>query len=377
MHEWLAATLNHAKDACLPETVASIINAAEDVLRECNFALATNAQEARLYKSYAIILKSYNSGILGPGECTQAPCAAPLYSGNYFDCLFQTRDVVERSEIDFFSAESCINGMWDYVSEFCQCFIGWAGLDCDVCASSVNEDEVFICVPVLNSDTFLLRSIPSENVPMYINEDREQILQIVRATGKKARYPGDGTLDCACQRIGFDEEDELFSRDLAVYIAQDDTIIYIDTIEQGLQLCEQIFDVTFINANPLCDDNIEVIVPDNETSNCNPPDDWNYICDCCMEDDDGCPCPQNDRMCLRNHLVREHQRLHLVYLLFKIFMPIVGVLFVIFLIIIIRWYISRRNAAKKKKSESRQKSSPISSSIFSKSLKKRSQKMYR
>lgn len=346
MHEWLAATLNEANGACLPPNVASIIGDVETLLRQCDLELPSTGQEAKLYKSYAIILKSYNSGILGPGECTRAPCAIPLNDANYFACLFQSRDVDEApAPVDFFSAETCQNGMWDYVSEFCQCFMGWAGLDCTECAASFNEDEVFLCVPMLESDDYLLRSVSIDQLPLYMNDEREEVLQLVRATGKRARYPGDDKLDCACQPV---QENALESRDFSIYIAQDDTILYIDTVEQNLQLCEQIFDVTIINANPLCDD-ITVEIPSNESSSCAPPTDWNYICDCCFEDDEECACPNNDVLCLRNHLVREHQRLELYHLLFIIFVSITGVLLVWLSVLAFRWIRNRRATLRKQK----------------------------
>lgn len=347
--EWLAATLNNANGACLPPTIADVLLPAQTLLTQCDTELVGSAPGARLYKSYAILLKTYNSGMFGPGECTQAPCAASLYDSDYFACLFQTRDVVPRAEaIDFFSADSCENGMWDYVSESCQCFVGWAGLDCTECDPGLNPDETFICVPSMVSRDFALRSVPNDEVPLYFDED--VLLEIVRMTGRRSRYPGDGKLDCACQRL---EERGVEERDLAVYIAQDDTIIYIDTIEQSLQLCEQVFDVTVINANPACNnESIVVVVPGNQ-STCAPTD-WHYICDCCGPEDDECVCPRNDVMCLRNHVLEEHRRLRLYQLLFVIFSSIAGLLLLITLVQVFR----RRRSAEKQRLSARDSNKP-------------------
>lgn len=346
MHEWLAATLNYANGACLPNTVIDVYADVEQLLRQCDLDVSNVNASAGLYKSYAIMLKTYNSGIFGPGECTQAPCATPLYESDYFACLFQTRDNAIRAQpVDFFSADTCENGAWDYVSESCQCFVGWAGLDCTECDSGVNDGETYVCVPLRYSREYTLRSVPTEELGYYLDE--EQLLEFVRITGRKGRIPGDGVLDCECRRV---EENAVSARDFNVYIAQDNTLTFIGAIEENLRLCEQTFDVTVINANPDCvNESIGVVVPGNDTS-CGVPADWSYICDCCGPDDDGCVCPHNDVMCLRQHVLDEHQRLWVYQRLFVVFMVLAGILFIY---TVMRATQSRRAARKEKKKDAR------------------------
>jgi len=353
MQQWMTAVLNEANGACLPQTVQDIIVDAQILLLQCNVSLPSTSQLAKLYKSYSLIFKAFNTGVLGPGECAQAPCATPI-TYNYFECLFQTRGVaVDESETETFSAENCINGQWDYVSDTCQCFMGWAADDCSQCAPSVNEDEVFLCVPSTSmTGEYVLRSIPISMVDQYINDDRGQLLDIVRMTGKRSRYPNDGKVDCACHPVG-QEEGELDARDLSIYIAQDDTMVYIGTIEQDLQLCEEYYDITVINANPLCENLTQVVVPGNDTVSCSPPTDWNYICDCCFEDDEECACPNNDPLCLRNHVIQENHRRDLFEMLFVIFATVAALLFFVLL------YLYFRNpnpeATEKKRKEDQKK----------------------
>lgn len=364
MHEWMTAVLNNAKGACLPATVTEIIGDAETLLEQCNFDLATNDNAARLYKSYAIVFKTYNSGMIGAGECAQAPCATPLFDTNYFDCLFQTRDVVPSTTVDFFSADTCEHGLWDYVSDTCNCFVGWAGLDCNECAPSVNENEVFVCVPAMASRDFLLRSIATEDISGYTSDDPEELLEIVRMTGRRARFPGDGKLDCACQRLDESEDLGFEARDLSVFIAQDNTLAYIGAIEENLQLCEQVFDVTIVHANPDCvnTSSLTVVLPGNET-NCEPPVDWRYICDCCSESDDDCACPHNDIMCLRNHVIQSHQRLKNYQLLFIVLTAVAGGLILWLSIYVLRSVFSSPATKKTKARESGQSSRPIAWSL--------------
>lgn len=304
MHQWLAATLNEATGACVSTEVAAAMGDAYNLLLGCDMTVNVTGPPGQPYRQLARTLAAYNSGTKNPGTCLRPSCAT---QSNYFSCLFpqlSARDVVEVSPGD------CVNGIWDYVSDVCDCELGWAGSVCDDCGVPDDDQYTFVCVPQVGEETYLLRSVPDELLPMYINDDPTQILKLIQLTGLPVLYPGTGGLDCACRPTA----ESLSAR---AVVTQGSISVYVTEIERDLETCEQLFQVVVVDQGLTCDPNTTVVI--GRDSNCSTvPEDWTYICDCCGPDDLECDCPRNDVMCLRNHLATYHHR----YILFRLLVMI-------------------------------------------------------
>lgn len=313
MHQWLAATLNEAAGACVPSEIDAAMGEAYNLLLMCNMTVNVTGSPGKPYRQLASLLAAYNAGNKNPDTCLRPSCAQQHSPANYFACLFpqlNARDVEEVSPGD------CVHGMWDYVSDVCDCELGWAGPTCTDCAVPDEDDHTFVCVPQTGEpDLFILRAIPDEVLPMYINDDPSQLIQLLKLFNGASAYPGTGELDCACNRVG-----ELSARNVIVY---GDISVYATEIERDLEGCEQLFQVVVVDNNLDCDPNTTIVISDQQ--NCTgAPDDWTFICDCCGPDDTECVCPRNDIMCLRSHLQLYHSRMELFRLLVIIFIGITG-----------------------------------------------------
>jgi len=363
MHEWLAAVLNEANDACLPPEIVTAMNDGLALLINCNMTINITGAPGKPYRQLAKTLSAYNYGAKGPGTCMRPACAGTQGSG-YFSCLFpslQSRGIIEEI-IEEVAPEDCINGVWNYISDTCECEMGWAGAKCIDCSLPELLDYTYLCVPSIDgTSSYILRAIPDYQLYMYINDENpEDRYQVVQMSGRDARYPGDGVVDCACNVMSTQE-----ARDLIVY---GDISVYITEIERNLQDCESVFQVVVVNNNQECDPNsTATVIIDNTQENCTLPEDWNYICDCCFEDDDDCACAHNDLLCLRNHLIDNHRKKELYQLLFMIFMTISGFILVIVVVLVVyRWSRARKtrpelvsSSITKKKSHKPKKDGPL------------------
>jgi hypothetical protein len=343
MHQWLAATLNAANGACVPPEIGPIASNAFNLLLQCDMSINVTGPPGQPYRQLASVLYAYNTGTKGPGTCLRPACARQR-SSTYFSCLFpqlNSRDIFN----DDVSPLDCTNGMWDYVSDVCDCELGWTGVTCEECGIPDEDDYTFLCVPLIGDPTrYILRAIPDGDLGMYVNDDATQLRQILQLADRIARYPGDGTVDCACNLV---EAPELEERSTSIVVYGDITI-YVTEIERNLQDCEQVFDVVVYNNELDCDPNsTTTIIIDDAVENCSQPTDWNYICDCCLADDDDCACPDNDVICLRNHYNRNRERKELYEILIVVLMALSGLLFMF----IVGYYFRTRQIIKKKKKE--------------------------
>lgn len=340
MHQWLAATLNEATGACVPPEIDTAMGDAYNLLLACNMSVNVTGAPGQPYRRLASRLNAYNSGAKNPSTCLRPNCAQQRSPAGYFSCLFpqlNARDVEEVSPVD------CVNGMWDYVSDVCDCELGWAGSTCTDCAVPESGDQTFLCVPLIGDDAaYILRAIDDVDLPLYINEDTESLRQLLQLSNRVAVYPGTEGLDCACNG-------GMSARDVVTY---GDISVYITEIERDLGNCEQLFQIVVVDQNLDCDPNTTIIIENSDGDNCSAPEDWTYICDCCGPGDIECVCPKNDIMCLRNHLQLYRSRMHTFFILCTIFIGLTG------LFLFTAFYFSFRSVDAKKEKETRPLLSP-------------------
>ncbi len=337
MHQWLAATLNEANGACVPPEIATALADSYNLLLLCDMSINVTGPPGQPYRQLSSLMNAYNTGTKHPSSCLRPSCARQS-STSYFSCLFPqlgARDIDEDV-----SPSDCVNGIWDFVSEFCDCEFGWGGSTCSECGIPDEEEHTFLCVPTLGVEmSYILRAIPDDDLYMYINDDETQLRQFMQLNGRVSRYPNDGVVDCACNEVAPDVQ----SRSTSGVVVYGDITVYVTEIERNLEDCEQVFQVVVVDNDLSCSPN-DTIVIEQSTDNCSAPEDWNYICDCCFEDDDDCACPKNDIMCLREHLLKNHRRKELFELLFIIFMSISAFL----LLLLIGWLIRRSGSTSSK-----------------------------
>ena len=290
-NQWLAATLNYANGACMPNTTAVDLLNAYALLFQCNMTILTTDFHSDNYKSLSTSLYSYNGGSNGPGLCNPAGCDIPPYSST--TCLF---DGARNSNTT--GDGSCINGIWNEGLITCDCYIGWTGGECTTCATPTDPSYTYVCVPSFNSPwAYTLRSIHNSSLNKYIG-DSKNAYKIVQMTGRAAVLAGTGGLDCSCRDLNV-----ISSSSIQYYnftVGEGDLQVYISAINSDLDLCSAFFDVTVSGGGGACSiDGVQC--QDDDT-------DWSSICDCCRDDDDNCACPHGDRLCLRNHIIKEMRR---------------------------------------------------------------------
>ena len=290
-NQWLGATLNQANGACVPNSTLADMAAAYAILFQCNMTILTTESASADYKSLATSLYNYNDGVDGPGTCNPQACSIPPYGDT--TCLFEGARSSNTT-----GNGSCINGIWNEGLLVCDCFVGWTGTECTQCAVPTDPRYTYVCVPSMNTPwAYTLRYISNSSLKHYIG-DSKQAYKIVQMTGRSAVLAGTNGLDCSCRDLNV-----ISSNGIQYYnftVGDDALQVYISAINSDLDLCSALFDVTISGGGSTCSVT-GVQCQDDDT-------DWSSICDCCKDDDDGCACPRGDRLCLRNHIIKEMRR---------------------------------------------------------------------
>lgn len=288
-NQWLAATLNAANGACMPNTTIPLVAQSYALLSQCNTELLLTNTSSIDYKTLATSLYSYNTGAFGPGLCNPVGCGIPPYLDT--TCLFEgTRNQNTTGD------GSCINGLWNEGLLSCDCYIGWSGSSCTLCATPTDTSFTYVCVPSFNNPwAYTLRAVDNKKLGNYIG-DSKKAYKIVQMTGRAAVYPGTGGLDCSCRDPTNSGTNVV--RYYNMTVGEDDIQVYIAAISSDLDLCAEFFEVTVSNNGASC--SIDGVFCEGDGD-----DSWKDICDCCREDDDDCACPHNDPTCLRNHLINQ------------------------------------------------------------------------
>lgn len=278
--------------ACQTTAINNIINDSIDVLLNCQTDLSVYSKSATTYKDYTVKLDGYNGGLYGPGNCVDESCAAQATAQDPDPCLttttsFYTRSMksghndgetlklhtfewyqavhdglppppedqglltaeggIQRNARDTgfvreLSRESdCEHGKWNFDLNECVCHYGWAGVDCDTCATPYDTTKIFLCVPTrLDTYPYILRQIPQDKLSQYMGTSAGT-LPFVSVPNRPAIYPGTDGLDCFCQAItqSGPVASRQMVRDLVFTVTDNqDLFLYIDIIESDLGVCE-------------------------------------------------------------------------------------------------------------------------------------------
>lgn len=235
--EWNAADLNRLAGTCVPESVQEALDEARSLLLQCNLFLKVNRPAAAQYKSLAHFLAQYNNGAIGPGHCEDDSCVK-IYgeddddnrdseecsrsNGGHGDDddddhnkkrgtgIQKARSDVTAPRYNFLedipTQSLCENGDWKWELNYCDCFLGWKGANCDQC-SSAPEHYTYLCVPGISSSSestagYLLMAIEDSMVNEYLNG----VLPF--GTAASAKYPGTDDLGCDCYSTADGEEQQ-------------------------------------------------------------------------------------------------------------------------------------------------------------------------
>lgn len=278
--------------ACMTTDINNIINSGINVLLDCQTDLSVYSKSAGIYKTLTVKLDGYNGGLYGPGNCVDESCASQATSQDPDPCLTTTTSFYTRSKSSGASNEQlklhtfewyqavhdglppppedntavisdgqlqrsigrgtgfvrelsqesdCEHGKWNFELNECVCHYGWAGVDCDTCASPQDASKIFLCVPTrLDAYPYILRQIPQEKIAQYMGTSAGT-LPFVSVPNRPAIYPGTDGLDCFCQAItqSGPVASRQMVRDLAFTVTDNqDLFLYIDIIESDLGVCE-------------------------------------------------------------------------------------------------------------------------------------------
>jgi hypothetical protein len=182
MREYIAYRLNVARGCCNLTDINNMADMAYEILLN-NCSALSMQQIAPYYDT----LRDYNTGVSGPGQC-----------------------------LDDIEVLQCQNGIPNCNLDSCDCYPGWAGEECDSCASSPLDGYSYICVPLPFENltapdlddqvTYELRlvetemlhyylagTLPSFGMPIYDDDDDEEPIFSIA--------PGTEGLACDCTFI--------------------------------------------------------------------------------------------------------------------------------------------------------------------------------
>lgn len=178
--QWIAAKLNEANGASVPTQVATALQQAAILLEaNCKSIDPWHPQRKQALKLKQL-LEKYNSGVIGPGACTESSSGSSSCSVPWWWLPFSPQ-------------HGCGHGWYSHGRRRCMCWPGWSGNSCDSCASPSQRDRSYICLPTYQSwKPYQLWRVRSSHLSYYLSV-REGVLP-----GSMGR---DGALyDCRCRR---------------------------------------------------------------------------------------------------------------------------------------------------------------------------------
>lgn len=269
--QWIAATLNVYIGACMPSTVNQTYILAKQLLLQCQTGIKTSSMSSSIYKQYAAVLESYNTGGYSPDSCASGykPVVVSISHARRLGTSHDNqRSIVEEEEdeeitqgeiFDYedhpltvdnnyplniifnnvVTQQDCVNGDYDSTTSTCKCYYGWAGASCTECGTPEDPDQTFLCVPTASgSPAYMIQAISDEHVEAYLTKE----LPILHITSLYPKYPGTNGLSCTCDTTASTSSHGIM-RSASVSVTTTDQQHLIVILQEELSECQQFYDI--------------------------------------------------------------------------------------------------------------------------------------
>lgn len=259
---WVSAKLNVLIGACLPFTANASISDGFDLLSQCDLDVRSTSPNAFQYLTLINSLDAYNTGVYGPGQCTDSlefdcggqtniQCSPSIHrqvmhasrgkvmnsNGKFVDSPYDASYPFLSIISAMVKEEDCVNGQWDPYSSRCSCDYGWTSNDCASCAVPSDSNFVFLCIPTITQTSpYLLKAIGKADVNTYLSKKAP----IFTHVNLPAVYPGTNGYDCNCRKNARSAKD-----------TNDYQLNMLELYQENYEECETMLEVHAVSRSPL------------------------------------------------------------------------------------------------------------------------------
>jgi len=259
---WVSAKLNTMIGACVPFSANASISAGLDLLSQCDLDVRYTSPNAFQYLTLINELDAYNTGVYGPGQCTDSlefdcggqtniQCSPSIHrqvmhasrgkvmnaKGKFVDSPFDASYPFLSVISAMVREEDCVNGQWDPYSSRCSCDYGWTSNNCASCAVPSDPNFVFMCIPTITQTSpYLLKAIGKADVTTYLSKKAP----IFTHVNLPAVYPGTNGYDCNCRKNARAAKD-----------TNDYQMNMLELYQENYEECETMLEVHAVSRSPL------------------------------------------------------------------------------------------------------------------------------